>query len=259
MTKNKIIIIFLITFLIISALGLIIVSITKNYILKEVNLVVQDDTTLGVPAPGFEDIEEMIVNETANWQTYRNEEFEFEFRYPDEFNTEKQEPVIYSGYDVENLSNDFKFVIKQSDNSSNLILWIAISSREFLEFQSDSIVEPPIPPLEEWDLEKEFLTKNSKDSECSFLFSGKNICRIVERNDIIMLDRIRLWSPGNDSGRYLTFYSDKFRYDIVILSSEFLDILPAGYEFSFNGLDNPLQDSFIELSNQILSTFKFLK
>ena len=84
MTKNKIITISLITFLIISALGLIIVSVTKNYILKEVNLVVQDDTTLGVPAPGFEDIEEMIVNETTNWQTYRNEEvgFGFAFRYP---------------------------------------------------------------------------------------------------------------------------------------------------------------------------------
>jgi len=81
MNKHKIVLITLVTLLLILTSGLVVAFFAKNYMLNEIK-----------PAPQEEEQEEAVDNdELAGWQTYRNEEFRFEFKYPSEFELSETE------------------------------------------------------------------------------------------------------------------------------------------------------------------------
>ena len=206
----------------------------------------------------------------ADWRTYRNEKYGFKIQYPPGLiKIQEEEPGVY---DLSKIPlHDFELEMGSISTSTgsignDLIIRIAVTSRQFQEKVTFNGL--PIYSVAQWDREKNFLLDNKIYTDCSLLLFAEakreNICRITKINDIEMMDRVNRWPPGGDPARSLIFYGNNMRYDIFIGgSSEAFDaMLPYLAEdqnrFSFIPYDYPPKgSSWLKLSNQILSTFKF--
>jgi len=80
-----------------------------------------------VKVPEVKTSEEIVQNETANWQTYRNDEFGFELKYPQGWvvrDRELYDPLCDSSYRA-GIECSVWFVLEQNPSSLSALEWMA--------------------------------------------------------------------------------------------------------------------------------------
>jgi len=191
--------------------------------------------------------QQSAADETANWKTYRNEEFGFEFKYPEE-------------------------VTKLSKQDDEIILTHSIPLFERpdpCDFKGDA---PPIKGLTDFKVNIKVVGKNLRDTiiaqESDYFVSNflpnnelKMEPNFIDEFNIDSLKGYRITSSIEGCGEYKYYFPLNSKNTLFIKRSfitEFQPITPNYKEYlALPGIIPPVEEE--RLFNNIVSTFKFIE
>ena len=169
---------------------------------------------------------EILADETANWQTYKNEKYGFELKYPQAYiiqDTQDGVVVIKSPSKPE--SYDIKIQINQNPSNLNLSLDAIIQNRlksnptkidKKITLDGQTAYEGVDPGLTS---EYEILVK-SGDNFYDLLFSSGNKDTLEENkaaldvNQKLILSTFKFTNKADDVANWQTFKNDKYGFSI---------------------------------------------
>lgn len=167
-------------------------------------------------------------NETANWKVYKNEEYGFEFKYPDDYSFEVKKYKL----------NDWRYVLTSPEGNS---LFINLEDNFLKSDDFEKFI---------FDESKKYCDADGKDGSIYCLNENKKI-KFINKNGITGYEFYLNETTENNTGeKYIRIRGPIFALDFFSLNN-----LNIGGAF-FNENDTFLEKEVIK---KIISTFKFIK